>query len=129
MLCISKTRIGWAQYEEVALLGDELGFHVRFDEYLLGRKSQFCVIQITQCKKQSHQSYNRDYIPLIKPFSKSILDLYTNFALNLVLVQMDDAAMFYRSVAPRGYQEGLVSPSEVSQSDVQDDILTGDFEE
>ncbi|KAI3645208.1 hypothetical protein MP228_011372 [Amoeboaphelidium protococcarum] len=42
---------------------------------------------------------------------------------------MGDAAMFYRSVAPRGNQESLVSPSEVSQSDVQDDIHSGNFKD
>ncbi|KAI3634767.1 hypothetical protein MIR68_007148 [Amoeboaphelidium protococcarum] len=42
---------------------------------------------------------------------------------------MGDAAMFYRSVAPRGNQESLVSPSEVSLSDVQDDIYSGHFDD
>ncbi|KAI3641376.1 hypothetical protein MIR68_000506 [Amoeboaphelidium protococcarum] len=78
---------------------------------------------------KTKQSLNRYFSRFGELFSKSILDLYTNFALNLVLVQMGDAAMFYRSVSPHGNQVTLVQPSEVFLSDAQDDIQSGHFDD
>ncbi|KAI3647122.1 hypothetical protein MP228_007343 [Amoeboaphelidium protococcarum] len=78
---------------------------------------------------KTKQSQSRYFNRFGQAFSQSILDLYTSFALNLVLVQMSDAAMYYRCVQLNDEVVDSVSQSEVNPSPEQDDIQAGHFDD